>query len=104
MKLLVFAYHDIGYECLKVLIEGGEEIVAVVTHADDPNEEVWFRSVADLAESHALPVYTPSNPSAPGFVERMRSLAPDLLFSFYYRRLLSRELLGVSKLGGINLH
>ncbi|MFQ5902210.1 MAG: formyltransferase [Candidatus Binatia bacterium] len=104
MKVAVFAYHNIGYECLKVLIEGNEEIVAVVTHQDDPGEEIWFRSVAELARIHHLPVYTPSSPNTPAFIDLMRRLAPDLIVSFYYRRLLSNELLAIPRLGGINLH
>lgn len=104
MKIAVFAYHNIGYECLKVLIDDNEEIVAVVTHEDDPQEEIWFQSVADLAQAHHLPVYTPSSPNTPAFVDLVRKLAPDPIFSFYYRRLLSRELLTIPCLGGVNLH
>lgn len=104
MKIAVFAYHNIGYECLKVLLEANEEIVAVVTHEDDPQEEIWFQSVADLAKAHHLPVHTPSNPNTPAFVDLVRKLAPDLILSFYYRRLLSRELLTIPCLGGVNLH
>lgn len=103
-KVAVFAYHEIGYECLKVLLDSNEEIVAVVTHEDDPKEEIWFRSVAELAKVHRLPVYTPSSPNTPAFIDLIRKLAPDLVFSFYYRRVLARELLAIPRLGGINLH
>ncbi len=104
MKLAVFAYHDIGYECLKTLIEWDEEIVGVVTHEDNPDEEIWFRSVAELARSHGIPVFTPLNPNTPEFVDLVRGLGPELIFSFYYRKLLSKELLAIPRLGGINLH
>lgn len=104
MKLAVFAYHAIGFECLRCLIEAGEDIVAVVTHEDDPEEQIWFPSVAELARAHGLPVYTPTNPNEAAFVGRIRALSPNLIFSFYYRLLLSDELLAVSSLGGINLH
>lgn len=104
MRLAVFAYHDVGYECLKVLRAFEETIVAVVTHEDDPEEEIWFRSVADLARARGVPVYTPRNPNAPDFIELMRNCSPDLILSFYYRRLLSEELLAIPRLGGINLH
>lgn len=103
-KVAVFAYHDVGYECLKALIEGNEDIVAVVTHEDDPKEEIWFRSVAELARAHHLPVYAPPHPNTPDFINLIRKLAPDLILSFYYRRILSRELLAIPRLGGINLH
>ncbi|MBI3060649.1 MAG: formyltransferase [Deltaproteobacteria bacterium] len=104
MRIAVFGYHSVGYECLKVLLDAGDEIVAVVTHEDDPNEEIWFPSVAVLARKHRLPVHTPSNPNLPAFVELIRSLAPDIVFSFYYRRIFSRELLAIPRLGAMNLH
>ncbi len=104
LKVAVFGYHSVGYECLKALLNTGDEVVAVVTHEDDPNEEIWFPSVAKLARERGLPVYTPSNPNTPAFVEVIRSPAPDLIFSFYYRRILSRELLDIPRLGAINLH
>jgi methionyl-tRNA formyltransferase len=103
-KVAVFGYHSVGYECLKVLLDAGDEVVAVVTHEDDPDEEIWFPSVAELARKHRLPVHTPSNPNLPAFVELIRGLAPDLVFSFYYRRILARELLAIPRLGAINLH
>ena len=104
MRVAVFAYHEIGYECLKALIDWEEDIVAVATHDDDPNEQVWFRSVADLARAHDLPVHSPRNPNTPAFVNLIRRLDPELILSFYYRRILGKELLSIPRLGGINLH
>lgn len=104
MKLAVFAYHNIGSECLDFLIQAKEEIVAVVTHEDDPKEEIWFRSVADLARRHGLPVHTPENPNTPDFIDMIRRADPKIIFSFYYRRLLSKELLAIPPLGAMNLH
>lgn len=104
MRIAVFAYHDIGYECLKALIDWEEDIVAVATHEDDPYEQVWFRSVADLARAHDLPVHSPRNPNTPAFVNLMRRLDPELILSFYYRRILGKDLLSIPRLGGINLH
>ena len=44
---VVFAYHDVGVRCLRVLLEHGVEVPLVVTHRDDPAETLWFASVAD---------------------------------------------------------
>jgi methionyl-tRNA formyltransferase len=104
MRVAIFAYHDIGYECLDFLIQSGAEIVAVTTHEDDPEEEIWFRSVAELSRRHGLPVYTPDHPNTPDFIEIIRRAAPELIFSFYYRRLLSAELLAFAPCGALNLH
>jgi methionyl-tRNA formyltransferase len=108
MRLLFFGYHNVGYFCLKALMEMcqefGDEIAAVVTHADNPRENLWFASVRNLAFHHHLPVYQPEDPNEPAFVEAMRRLQPDFLFSVYYRHMLKQPLLDLPRLGALNLH
>jgi methionyl-tRNA formyltransferase len=103
-RVVVFGYHDIGVACLRELLGHGAKVVAVVTHRNDPAETIWFGSVADLAAAHGIPVYFPDDPNVPAFVEEVRRLRPDLLFSFYYRRLLSPAILAIPSIGAINLH
>jgi methionyl-tRNA formyltransferase len=104
VRVVVFGYHTIGYLCLKELIERGEEVCAVVTHRDAADEHIWFESVAELAKRAGLPVFDPPIPNTRRFTQQIRALQPDLILSCYYRRLLSRELLTIPALGGINLH
>ena len=103
-RIIVFGYHDIGVGCLQELLAQGADVVAVVSHRNDPGETIWFGSVADLAAAHGIPVMTPEDPNAPACVEAVRCLRPDLIFSFYYRRLLSPAILALPSLGAINLH
>ena len=49
-------------------------------------------------------MFAPEDVNHPLWVERIRELAPDVLFSFYYRKLLSDELLALPKHGCFNLH
>jgi methionyl-tRNA formyltransferase len=102
--ILVFAYHDVGYECLDALIQNDEYVLAVITHKDDPNEEIWFRSVAGLAKKYGIPVHTPESVNTPDWIERIRSWAPDLILSFYYRSMINEEILKVPRLGAFNMH
>jgi UDP-4-amino-4-deoxy-L-arabinose formyltransferase/UDP-glucuronic acid dehydrogenase (UDP-4-keto-hexauronic acid decarboxylating) len=104
LQIVVFGYHDIGVACLQELLEQGAKVGAVVTHRDDPGETIWFGSVAELATAHGIPVYVPEDPNTPPFVEALRRLRPDLVFSFYYRCLLSPAILAIPSLGAINLH
>lgn len=108
MRLVFLGYHNVGYVCLKALIEMcrelGDEIAAVVTHADNPQENIWFASVRDLAFQHYLPVYQPEDPNDPAFVDTMRRLEPDFLFSVYYRHMLKQPLLDIPARGALNLH
>jgi methionyl-tRNA formyltransferase len=104
MRSVVFAYSDLGYGCLATLLELGGEVAAVLTHADDPREQRWFRSVHDLAVARGLPVFTEERLDTPEWLDRLRSWAPDFLFSFYYRRLLPTAVLEVARRGALNLH
>ncbi len=103
-RAVVFAYHDVGAACLKVLARHRIDIPLVVTHEDDPRENTWFARVADVARELRLAVATPDDPNDPGFVARIAALAPDFLFSFYYRRMLSPALLATARRGALNLH
>jgi methionyl-tRNA formyltransferase len=104
MRSVVFAYHDIGYVCLQELLRTGDPVVAVLTHEDDPAEEIWFRSVRELADAHGVPVWAPASVNTVEWIERVAAWQPDFLFSFYYRKLLCRELLAIPRQGALNLH
>jgi UDP-4-amino-4-deoxy-L-arabinose formyltransferase/UDP-glucuronic acid dehydrogenase (UDP-4-keto-hexauronic acid decarboxylating) len=104
MKVVVFAYHDIGYTGIQRLIAAGFDVQAVFTQADDPRENTFFASVAQLCAENGIPAYAPDDVNHPLWVERIRALAPDLIFSFYYRHLLSQEILDIPRLGAYNLH
>ncbi len=103
-RAVVFAYHNVGYRCLSVLLAQGVEVVLVVTHRDNPKENIWFDSVAALAELHGIPTITPDHPNTPEVIAQIRALQPDFFFSFYYREMLKRELLEIPTRGALNMH
>ncbi|WP_369788441.1 bifunctional UDP-4-amino-4-deoxy-L-arabinose formyltransferase/UDP-glucuronic acid oxidase ArnA [Rouxiella sp. WC2420] len=104
MKAIVFAYHDIGCVGLKALVEAGYDVQAVFTHTDSPEENNFFASVARTGAELNLPVYAPEDVNHPLWVSRIRELQPDVIFSFYYRNMLSEEILSLAPNGGFNLH
>ncbi len=103
-RLVVFAYSLIGHDCLKKLLDLGQTIAAVITHSDNPDETLWFPSVKDLAYSHSIPVFTPDSPNSQNTIDLINQLNPDLIFSFYYRRLICQEILDIPSLGSFNMH
>jgi methionyl-tRNA formyltransferase len=104
MRAVVFAYHNVGYRCLSVLLAHGIEVALVITHRDNPAENIWFQSVSALAQLNGLPVATPDDPNTPSFLARVSALEPDFLFSFYYRFMLSTALLDAPKRAALNMH
>ena len=103
-KTVVFAYHDIGCAGIEALLNSGYDIAAVFTHADDPKENTFYASVAQLCANKGIPVHAPEDANHPLWIERIAKLDPDYIFSFYYRNLLSEPLLALAKKGAYNLH
>ena len=101
--IVLFAYSEVGALCLEQLIKDGANILCVFTHEDNPEEEIWFRSVAEIARRADIPVYTPKKPGV-AEISHIKALAPELILSFYYRALIPAEILALPRLGAFNMH
>jgi len=104
LHAVVFAYHDVGIHCLKTLLEAGIKVDLVVTHEDDPKENVWFGSVAKLCQEREIPYITPSANELSTLIPKLQQIAPDYLFSFYYRHMIPAEVLACAKIAALNMH
>lgn len=104
MKAVVFAYHNMGLVSLEALRRHGYDIATVFTHEDDPGENCWFGSVKNWAVEKNIPVYTTEQVNTPEWIAKIAAVNPDVIFSFYYRRMICREILDLPRLGAFNLH
>ena len=102
-KIVVCAYHNVGYRCLEELLRQGADVAMVFTHEDSPTEEIWFSSVRDLADEHNIPWRT-TDINAPENAALLREIAPDFIFSFYYRNMIKKTVLDIPERGALNLH
>jgi len=101
---VVFAYHNVGVRCLKVLLASEVDVRLVVTHKDNPDEHIWFASVRQLCAENDIPCITPANPNMPEIEAQVAALDADFLFSFYYRHMLKAPLLQSVQRGAYNMH
>jgi methionyl-tRNA formyltransferase len=104
LHAVVFAYHDVGVNCLKALLDAGFKIDLVVTHQDDPNENVWFASVAKLCQEKNIAYITPQANQLLELIPKLQSLSPDYIFSFYYRHMIPADILSCAKIAALNMH
>jgi len=102
-RILVFGFSDLGYRCLEHLIDRGEKIVGCYTYSDPPGPTGWPPSLSSLCARHQIPAWTDVKWSAQE-VFHARTLAPDLIFSFYYRELIPKDVLALPRLGAYNMH
>lgn len=103
-RTVVFGYHTMGCLGLAALLRHGFNMVGVLTHRDNPHEEVWWPSLAETAAGRGIPVHTPEDPRDPEVARWVDALAPDFIFSFYYRHLIPSRVLALAPRGALNLH
>ena len=101
-RAVVFAYHNVGVRCLKVLLAGGVDVALVVTHEDSATENIWFESVISVCQERGIPYVTPADAKSPELLAQVQAARPELMFSFYYRHMLPAELLAVAP--AYNMH
>ena len=104
MRTVVFAYHNMGLCGLQALQRAGYDIACIFTHLDDPNENCWFASVKTWAVEQNIPVFCPSNPNEPRWLEQIHLVKPEIIFSFYYRQMIQEAILRIPTRGAYNLH
>jgi methionyl-tRNA formyltransferase len=106
-RIVMLGTGDFALPTFEHLCETGHNVVALVTQPDRPQgrrQELIPSPVKLAAESRGVPVLQPDDVNAPDAIAEIRALRPDLLVTAAYGQILSAELLGVPRLGGINLH
>ncbi|WJF88957.1 formyltransferase [Paraburkholderia bonniea] len=103
-RAVVFAYHNVGVRCLQVLLARGVDVALVVTHDDNPNERIWFDSVAAVAAEHGIATLTEADAQSGALHAAVSATRPDFIFSFYYRQMLPVALLALATRGAYNMH
>lgn len=103
-RAIVFANNDVGVRCLSALLAAGVEVPLVVTHENVSSEALAFESVEAAAISSGLAVTKPDDARDPVLARRLFKVAPDFIFSFYYRQMLPVEILQSATRGALNMH
>lgn len=103
-RIVFFGYSEVGYECLSLLLERGDNVVALITHEDNPHEKIWFKTPAQAARERGIPVFTPESVNTPEWRARIAALQPDLILSVYYRHMIGTKILGLPRFGAWNMH
>jgi methionyl-tRNA formyltransferase len=104
VSVVVLAYHEMGCMGLRTLLRRGVEVSAVFTYDDDPDENCWFGSVAEIAREAGIETHLPARINDDEWVACIRELAPDVIFSFYYRDMVGKRIRSIPRYGALNLH
>ena len=108
MRVVFFGTPEFAVPSLQALLGEGFDVVAVVTQPDKPQGRSRSTAVPPpvktAADAEDVPVLQPERPSDPAFLARLRVLVPDVGVVVAYGHILTPDLLGLPRLGMINLH
>src|SRR5262249_37654473 len=103
-KVLYLGYGATGRACLADLLAAGCEIAGLLCRAGDRHPEGGPAAVFRYAHEQGLPCFAAPAPNSPSFLAEVERLAPDLLLSIQYDRILKPPLLALPRHGAWNLH
>jgi methionyl-tRNA formyltransferase len=105
MKIVLFAFQDVGVETLKILVEHDYKIQVVYTHPMnmDKNEKKWFKSVKQECIKSKL-LIKERIALQKRDIEYIKKLQPDVILSVGWRRLFPKTLLKIPKIMSLNVH
>ncbi len=107
MKIVFMGTPDFGCCSLQALLDAGYEVAAAFTQPDKPSNrgmKLQPSPVKALCLERGIPVYTPETFRDGVPTEQLRELAPDLVVTAAYGKLLPQSFLDVPPLGCINVH
>lgn len=108
MRLVFAGTPEAAVPSLRALLDSERhEVAAVVTRPDAPagrGRKLHASPVKQLALEAELEILTPRRPSEPGFLARLREIAPDCCPVVAYGALLPKPALEIPPRGWVNLH
>lgn len=107
IRLVFLGTGDFALPTFEHLAATGHDLAALVTQPDRPQgrkQELVPAAIKVAAEARGIPVFQPEDVNAPEALDRIRAFGPELLVTAAYGQILSADLLGIPRLGGINLH
>ncbi|MCB1084697.1 MAG: methionyl-tRNA formyltransferase [Chlamydiia bacterium] len=109
MNIIYFGTPQIAADVLKMLVDGGVNVLAVVTKPDKPRGRSGKLACSPVKEFALkflpnIPLYQPEKASTPTFEGEMKKYGADLFVVFAYGEIMKQPLLDIPKEGAINLH
>lgn len=110
MRLVMMGTGLFAEPTFEAILAGPHPVVGLVTQPDRVmgqergSTRQTGRGMKTIALEHNIPVLQPDSINTPEGVAGLKALQPDLLVVAAYGQILSRDVLSVPPLGGVNVH
>lgn len=103
-KYVFIGGKQIGYECLKVLLNNGVVPSLVITNPDDNGDITWHDSVADLAKKNNLQFTNAKKLKSKKLKTKLTQINPEIIFCIGSTVFIPKSILKSAKIGTVNIH
>lgn len=106
LRIVFMGTPEFAVESLKALVEGGYNVVGVITMPDKPagrGHKIQYSAVKEYALNQSLPLLQPEKLKNEDFLEELRGLRADLQIVVAFR-MLPEVVWNMPKYGTFNLH
>jgi methionyl-tRNA formyltransferase len=104
MRLIMLGTGPFAVPTLRALVAAGHDVPVVVSRPFKGRRGSPRPPMHEAAEELGIELWTPESVNLPESVERLKSLAVDLLVVCDYGEILKPAALATTRLGGVNLH
>lgn len=107
LRIVFMGTPDFAVGCLQTLIDGPNEVLAVVAQPDKPagrGKKLKSPPTIELAKKHGIRTMQPRAIRSGRFPKNLAAMEADLFVVVAYGRILTQAILDMPKLGCINVH
>jgi methionyl-tRNA formyltransferase len=112
MRIVFMGATELGYQCCERLFDLGEQVVGIlsiekkfpISYASNGVTNVLFRSFADLAEEHGVPLVHVTGMSDPELLETLESWRPEFALAVGWYYMVPRAIRELLPKGAAGIH
>ncbi len=109
LKIVFMGTPEFSVPCLEMLVKKGHEVAAVVTQPDKPvgrkQSVPVFPPVKEAALRLGVPeILQPEKLRTEEFIDKIKEIAPDVIITIAYGKILPKAVLNIPAFGCINVH
>lgn len=110
MRVIFIGVVDIGWQCLKALLEGGANVVGIFTAVKQGMIKLskmhpdYFSEFEDLASRYDVPLFKIEDTTIPPDTKKIKQLQPDIIFCIGWPQIMGKEILQIPRHGCVGIH
>lgn len=104
VKIIFMSGVELGYNCLKAIIEKGYKVEHVFSYSDDMSDRSGYVDFSEICKRNKIELTKTSDINSKENVQKIKNIEPDVIFVIGWSSIINREILRIPKIGVIGHH